>query len=68
MAAEQGYALGQYRIGYMYHKGRGVQQDDAEAVKWFRMAAKQGDADAIAMVDKLYVHGCAFFFFGQACC
>ena len=30
----------------MYENGKGVPQDDAEAVKWYRMAAEQGDADA----------------------
>jgi TPR repeat protein len=29
-----------------YAKGRGVPQDDAEAVKWYRKAAEQGDANA----------------------
>jgi hypothetical protein len=30
----------------MYQNGRGVPQDDKTAVKWFRLAAKQGHADA----------------------
>jgi TPR repeat protein len=29
----------------MYQKGKGVSQDDAEAAKWFREAAEQGDKD-----------------------
>jgi len=33
-------------LGFMYVNGRGVPQDDAEAVKWYRKAAEQGDADA----------------------
>ena len=33
-AAEQGYALGQAALGFMYSRGRGVVQDDAEAVRW----------------------------------
>ena len=28
----------------MYANGHGVTQDDAEAVKWYRLAAEQGDA------------------------
>ena len=28
----------------MYDNGRGVPKDYAEAVKWFRLAAKQGHA------------------------
>lgn len=30
----------------MYGEGKGVPQDYAEAIKWFRKAAKQGDAGA----------------------
>ena len=30
----------------MYGNGNGVPQDDAEAVKWYRLAAEQGDARA----------------------
>ena len=42
--AEQGDALAQFNLGYMYHYGKGVLQDYAEAVKWYRLAADQGDA------------------------
>ena len=37
--AEQGNACAQNSLGFMYHTGRGVPEDDAEAVKWFRLAA-----------------------------
>ena len=30
----------------MYANGHGVVQDDTEAVRWFRMAAEQGNAFA----------------------
>ena len=30
----------------MYGAGRGVPQDDAEAVRWYRLAAEQGEASA----------------------
>ncbi len=42
--AEQGDADAQCSLGEMYDKGRGVAQDYAEAVKWYRMAAEQGYA------------------------
>ena len=29
----------------MYSKGQGVEQDHAEAMKWYRLAAEQGNAD-----------------------
>ena len=46
LAAEQGVAGAQCRLGVTYAEGRGVPRDDAEAVRWFRLAADQGDAEA----------------------
>jgi TPR repeat protein len=40
--AEQGYASAQYNLGRMYANGDGVPEDDAEAVRWYRLAAEQG--------------------------
>ena len=47
-AQGHGYAqtYAQNYLGLMYAKGDGVPQDYAAAVKWYRMAAEQGDADA----------------------
>jgi TPR repeat protein len=45
-AAEQGFAEAQCNLGVMYRLGRGVPQDDAEAMRWYRKAAKQGNAQA----------------------
>ena len=42
--AEQGDALAQYQVGLLYHKGRGVPQDDVQARKWYGKAAAQGQA------------------------
>ena len=39
--AEHGIAEAQYNLGVMHDLGRGVPINDAEAVKWFRMAAEQ---------------------------
>ena len=33
-------------LGVMYDEGTGVPEDDAEAVRWFRLAAEQGNAKA----------------------
>ena len=41
----------------MYDKGRGVPQDDKEAVKWYRLAAEQGVADAQSNLGFMYAHG-----------
>ena len=48
--AEQGYSSAQYNLGVMYQYGRGVKQNDFEAVKWFSKAADQGDANAQFML------------------
>lgn len=40
--AAQGDADAQYNLGVMYDNGQGVIQDYAEAVNWYRLAAKQG--------------------------
>jgi len=42
--AEQGDAPAQFALGVMYAEGRGVPQDDAEAVRWYGLAAEQGHA------------------------
>ncbi|MCK8908404.1 sel1 repeat family protein [Haemophilus influenzae] len=55
--AEQGNALAQMILGVKYANGRGVKQDDVEAVKWFRKAAEQGDADAQASLGSFYSAG-----------
>ncbi len=38
--------LAQYNLGSMYKNGLGVTQDYGEAVKWYRLAAEQGDEEA----------------------
>jgi formylglycine-generating enzyme required for sulfatase activity len=59
--ANAGDADAQYSLGVLY--GRGVwkhfevPEDDAEAVKWFRLAAEQGHANAQFDLGKLYLHG-----------
>ena len=40
--AEQGDRVAQAYLGFMYANGRGVPQDDAEAVMWLRRSAAQG--------------------------
>tara|TARA_Y100000588_G_C14178902_1_gene892682 strand:+ start:113 stop:343 length:231 start_codon:yes stop_codon:yes gene_type:complete len=54
-----------------YYLGQGVPQDHKEAVKWYRKAAEQGDADAHyhlgnpykigAGVPEDYIHAYAWF-------
>ncbi len=44
--AENGIAGAQNQLGMMYESGYGVQEDDNEAVKWYRLAAEKGYTQA----------------------
>ena len=46
LAAKQGETDAESDIYYMYHRARGVPQDDAETVELYRLAAEQGVARA----------------------
>ncbi len=56
--AEHGDAAAQAGLGFLFHKGLGVAQDDGEAAYWFEKAAEQGQAEAQLLLGTL-------FFFGQ---
>ncbi|MFB3079092.1 MAG: tetratricopeptide repeat protein [Lysobacterales bacterium] len=56
-AAELGGTLAQNNLGWMYQNGFGVQQDYAEAIKWFHQAAEQGFADAQRHLARMYFRG-----------
>ena len=56
-AAEQGDANAQHNLGVMYRNGKGVAQDDGEAVKWYRKAAEQGLARAQKNLGWMYERG-----------
>ena len=44
--ADEGDAEAQDRLGWCYESGIGATQNNAEAVKWYRLAADQGNASA----------------------
>jgi TPR repeat protein len=44
--ASQGDPIAQRILGYLYHIGQSVPQDDAQAARWFMQASNQGDAAA----------------------
>jgi TPR repeat protein len=54
LAAEQGHAHAQFRLGAMYHSGDGVPKDQARAAEWYTKAAEQGNAEAQARLGRLY--------------
>jgi hypothetical protein len=55
--AEQGDAEAQWDMGFRYHNGQGVPQDDAQAVRWFQRAADQGHVNAQATLGAYYWAG-----------
>ena len=55
--ADRGNAKAQHMLGTMYLLGQGVKMDWAEAVKWLRMAAKQGLGEAQATLNNMNVEG-----------
>ncbi len=55
--AEAGVAEAQYDLGGIYATGQGVPQDDAEAVRWYRLAAEQGNVDAQSTLGVMYAAG-----------
>ena len=55
--AEHGDAGAQSIFGLMYANGVGITQNDAEAVKWYRLAAEQGNADAQSNLGVMYFLG-----------
>jgi TPR repeat protein len=56
-AAEQGYALAQHGLGFMYFQGECTPTDHGEAAKWFGLAAQQGLAGSQAMLATMYEKG-----------
>ena len=54
---EQGHASAQRTLGNMYSYGRGVPQDYAEAVTWYRLAAEQDNAWAQFNLGLMYETG-----------
>jgi len=57
-AAVQGDATAQYLFGLMYYlPDHGLEPDLAEATKWFRKSAEQGNAFGQAVLGNMYVNG-----------
>ena len=55
--AEAGDAGAQCKLGVSYANGRGVEQDDVEALRWIRLAADQGHAASQCFLGARYATG-----------
>jgi TPR repeat protein len=56
-AALEGDAEAAYTLGVMHRDGKGVVQDDAEAMKWLRIAAALGEGRAMLALGRAYERG-----------
>jgi len=57
LAAAQGNAQAQYNLGDKYKNGEGVPEDNAAAVRWYRLAAAQGNVRAQGSLGLMYATG-----------
>ncbi len=56
-AADQGDALGEHYLGWMYRNGRGVPRNNEQAFTWLSRSANQGYAAAQNLVAMMYFRG-----------
>src|SRR5271167_2742455 len=57
MAADQGNADAQDRVGMIYHFGYGVPRDEAQAAHWYELAAQGGNGHAQLQLVDMYQRG-----------
>jgi uncharacterized protein len=55
--AESGDIQAQFELGRAYEDGKGVAQEDEQAVQWFRKSADQGNAQAQNALGVMYALG-----------
>jgi len=51
---DSGSTAAQFQLGLAYQLGQGVDQDTSEAIRWYRMAANNGDPSAQNNLGYLY--------------
>lgn len=47
----------QHTVGYLYSIGYGVEQNYEEAIKWFKLAAENGNASSYFQLGQMYFEG-----------
>jgi TPR repeat protein len=57
LATEHNDPSAQYLVGRNYLKGKSVEKNIKEAIKWFEMAAKQGHIRSQYQLGKIYLYG-----------
>lgn len=52
-AAEAGHPRAAMLVGWLHEEGRGTEKNLEQATRWYRFAAEQGEADAMAALGRL---------------
>ena len=55
--AQAGDAQAQYELGEAYYQGYGIEENLAEALKWYRKAAAKDNLEAIYSIGYMYDEG-----------
>jgi hypothetical protein len=55
--AQQGDAFAQYRVGFMYLHGEGINSDICESTRWFDKSARSGNSFAQFEMSNAYYEG-----------
>ncbi len=55
--AENGDTESQFQVAEKYHVGLGTEEDESEAVKWYKKAALQGHVEAMMKLGLIYYIG-----------
>ncbi|MBK8182595.1 MAG: sel1 repeat family protein [Candidatus Competibacteraceae bacterium] len=55
--AEKGYPFAQFNLGVLYDEGKGVPEDNAKAMEWYRKAAEVGYSKAQINLGIMYEQG-----------
>ncbi|HRD67461.1 MAG TPA: tetratricopeptide repeat protein [Candidatus Competibacter sp.] len=55
--ADKGYPFAQFNLGVLYDEGKGVPEDNGQAIAWYRKAAEQGLPQAQINLGIMYEQG-----------
>lgn len=55
--ADKGYPFAQFNMGVLYDEGKGVPEDNGQAIAWYRKAAEQGLPQAQVNLGIMYEQG-----------
>ena len=56
-AAEQGHAMSQYDLGFMFLLGEGTEKNVNTGIRWLEQAALNGDRQAAGLLKDIYRGG-----------